>query len=77
MQSRDIAHSREDWITTFSSAGLASGGITKSTRLVVAADPDSLSSKATKARNYGIPVVTEAAFENMFSQFIEPASVRS
>lgn len=73
----DMARSREDWVATISSAGLTSGGITKSTRLVVAADPDSMSSKANKARDYGIPVVTETAFENMFSQFIRPASVRS
>lgn len=32
---------------------------TKKTDLVVAADPDSLSAKAAKARLYGIPVVTE------------------
>ncbi|HCM50934.1 MAG TPA: hypothetical protein DIS91_10455, partial [Microbacterium sp.] len=29
-------------------------------RLVVAADPDSLSGKARKARDYGIPIVGEA-----------------
>lgn len=34
-------------------------GVTKKTDLVVAADPDSLSGKAAKARKYGIPVVKE------------------
>jgi len=34
-------------------------------RLVVAADPDSLSGKARKAVDYGIPIVTEAAFASM------------
>lgn len=34
-------------------------GVTKKTDLVVAADPDSLSGKAAKARKYGIPVVRE------------------
>jgi len=34
--------------------------VTKATRLVVAADPDSLSGKARKARDYGIPIVGEA-----------------
>ncbi|BAX96794.1 DNA polymerase III subunit epsilon [Mycobacteroides stephanolepidis] len=67
--------SGQDVIATFSSARLTSGGITKSTRLVVAADPDSLSGKATKARSYGIPVVAEAAFERMFSQFSGSVSV--
>jgi len=34
-------------------------GITKKTTLLVAADPDSLSGKAQKARQYGIPIVDE------------------
>ena len=33
--------------------------VTKKVRLVVAADPDSLSGKAKKARDYGIPIVSE------------------
>ncbi|WGY03876.1 exonuclease domain-containing protein [Nocardioides sp. QY071] len=41
--------------------GLRPGGLTKRTRLLVAADPDSLSGKAKKAREYGIPIVNEAA----------------
>ena len=36
-------------------------GITKKTTLLVAADPDSLSGKAQKARQYGIPIVGEDA----------------
>jgi DNA polymerase-3 subunit epsilon len=36
-------------------------GVTKKVALVVAADPDSLSGKARKAREYGIPVVGESA----------------
>jgi DNA polymerase-3 subunit epsilon len=35
--------------------------VTKKVKLVVAADPDSLSGKARKARDYGIPVVGEDA----------------
>ncbi|MDY0893173.1 BRCT domain-containing protein, partial [Frigoribacterium sp. CFBP9030] len=35
-------------------------GITKKTSLLVAADPDSLSGKSQKARQYGIPIVGEA-----------------
>lgn len=35
--------------------------VTKKVSLVVAADPDSLSGKARKARDYGIPVVGESA----------------
>lgn len=33
--------------------------VTKKVALVVAADPDSLSGKAKKARDYGIPIVGE------------------
>lgn len=39
--------------------------MTKSTKVVVAADPDSLSGKAKKARGYAIPIVTEGAFGQM------------
>ncbi|QSR30772.1 hypothetical protein CFI00_09760 [Nocardioides sp. S5] len=46
-------------------AGLKCGGITKKTKVVVAADPDSQSGKAAKARSYGIPVITEAAFARL------------
>ncbi|RJS47884.1 DNA polymerase III subunit epsilon [Nocardioides cavernaquae] len=42
-------------------AGLVSGPLTKRTRLLVAADPDSASGKAKKARDYGVPIVHEAA----------------
>ncbi|UUT36001.1 hypothetical protein L2X98_23115 [Microbacterium elymi] len=33
--------------------------VTKRVALVAAADPDSLSGKARKARDYGIPIVSE------------------
>jgi DNA polymerase III subunit epsilon len=36
--------------------------VTKKVRLVVAADPDSMSGKARKAESYGIPVVSESGF---------------
>ncbi|MEU4743060.1 exonuclease domain-containing protein [Actinosynnema sp. NPDC023658] len=54
---------REVWEDRAAGAGLAvHGAVTKKTRLVVAADPDSLSGKAKKAGRYGIPIVTEEAF---------------
>jgi len=46
-------------------AGLRPGSVTKDTRVVVAADPDSASGKAAKARSCGIPVITEAAFARL------------
>ncbi|EAR24893.1 DNA polymerase III subunit epsilon [marine actinobacterium PHSC20C1] len=41
--------------------------VTKRVRLLVAADPDSLSGKARKARDYGIPVVDEAGLVRLLS----------
>jgi len=50
-------------------AGLQVGkGVTKKTRVLVAADPDSLSGKARKARDYGVPIVTEAAFDRLLAE---------
>ena len=65
----EMVKGRDAWVSTIAAAGLASGGVTKSTRLLVSADPDSLSGKAAKARSYGIPVVSEEAFERMFRVF--------
>ncbi len=41
--------------------------VTKKVKLVVAADPDSLSGKAKKARDYGIPIVGERWLEELLS----------
>ncbi|MBP2450950.1 exonuclease domain-containing protein [Mycolicibacterium lutetiense] len=65
----DMNRSRDEWVSTIAGAGLSSGGVTKATRLLVAADPDSQSGKAAKARQYGIPVVGEEAFEQLFAKY--------
>jgi DNA polymerase-3 subunit epsilon len=65
----EMTRTRDEWVSAISAAGLATGGVAKSTRLVVAADPDSLSGKAAKARQYGIPVVSEEAFERFFLNY--------
>lgn len=66
----DMTLSREEWRSKAIDAGLTvpASGITKKTRLVVAADPDSLSGKARKARNYGIPIIKESAFAKMLDK---------
>lgn len=64
-----MVRDRESWISRIVEAGLASGGVTKSTRLLVCADPDSMSGKAGKARTYGVPVVDEDTFERMFAEY--------
>ncbi|MGV9308720.1 exonuclease domain-containing protein [Nonomuraea sp. NPDC003727] len=57
---------REVWEGRARQAGyLPHPNVTKKVRLVIAADPDSLSGKARKARAYGIPIVTPHAFARM------------
>lgn len=65
----ETSRPRENWVAEIVAAGLTSGGVTKSTKLVVAADPDSLSGKARKARDYGIPIVDENTFVRLFQEF--------
>jgi DNA polymerase III subunit epsilon len=65
----EMALSREVWSDRAAAAGLVPhGNVTKKVKLVVAADPDSLSGKARKAANYGIPIVSEEAFAGMLSE---------
>lgn len=60
----EMRRERSDWEAMLAGRGLVvHGGITKKIKLLVAADPDSLSGKARKAREYGIPVVDEAWLE--------------
>jgi DNA polymerase-3 subunit epsilon len=57
------AEPREWWERQAVDAGLSvADAVTRHTRLVVAADPDTLSGKARRAAAYGIPVVHPAAF---------------
>jgi DNA polymerase-3 subunit epsilon len=56
-----MAHPREVIEALLVERGLQVGGLTKKTRLLVAADPDSLSGKAKKARGYEVPIVAETA----------------
>ncbi|MFN8192721.1 MAG: exonuclease domain-containing protein [Nocardioidaceae bacterium] len=73
----DLGTPREAWVERITDLGLECGGVTKSTRAVVAADPDSLSGKAAKARKLGIPIVTEFAFEAIIGQMEAHRRARS
>ncbi|ATE57849.1 exonuclease domain-containing protein [Actinosynnema pretiosum] len=55
---------RDVWVDRALGAGLRvnSGYVTRATALLVAADPFSLSTKARRARAYGVPIVSEGAF---------------
>ncbi len=65
----ETSRPRQTLVSEIVAAGLTSGGITKSTKLVVASDPDSLSGKAAKARAYSIPIVDEATFTRLFQEY--------
>jgi DNA polymerase III subunit epsilon len=60
---------REIWEARAAQAGLRVGkDVTTRTRLLVAADPDTMSGKAEKAARYGIPIVHPTAFTRMLKQ---------
>ncbi len=62
----EMSRPRSEWEEISAGRGLVPHrAVTKKVELVVAADPDSLSGKARKARDYGIPVVTEDGFARM------------
>lgn len=54
--------SRETWEERVRNFGFTVGHLTRSTRILVAANVDSMSGKARKARKYQIPIVSEAQF---------------
>ncbi|WP_432829780.1 exonuclease domain-containing protein [Dactylosporangium sp. CA-092794] len=64
----DMGEPRDVWTARAGDAGLVVGdNVTRKTRLLVAADPDTMSGKAQKAARYGIPVVHPAAFLQMLT----------
>lgn len=66
----EMSRLRSEWEEDAAQAGLVPHpAITKKVALLVAADPDSLSGKARKARDYGIPVVTEDGFARLLAQY--------
>jgi DNA polymerase-3 subunit epsilon len=65
---------REEWEAGAEAAGLVVGeGVNKRTRLLIAADPDSMSGKAKKARQYGVPIVHPQAYRAMLETVLQPA----
>ena len=62
----EMSHPRSEWEARLASLGFIPWpAVTKKVRLLAAADPDSLSGKARKARDYGIPIVAEAGLERL------------
>ncbi len=64
----DMRRPRDEWEELVHRRGLTTGSITRKTKVLVAADPNSLSGKAAKARDYGIPIITEDAFERLLGE---------
>jgi DNA polymerase-3 subunit epsilon len=65
----DMARSRDDWQRELRERGFVPwDAVTKKVKLVAAADPDSLSGKARKARDYGIPIVSEAGLTALLAR---------
>ena len=57
---------REELETEARSLGLRpTGSVSRQTKVVVAADPDSLSGKARRAREVGVPIIGVAAYERL------------
>lgn len=65
----NMARPRDEWEALIMAAGLSVGGMTKKTAVLIAADPASQSGKALKARDYGIPIVTETEFRAAFERY--------
>ncbi|WP_431220095.1 exonuclease domain-containing protein [Leifsonia xyli] len=64
----EMQRPRDSWARELTDRGYAvKNNVVKKTRLVVAADPDSMSGKAKTARDYGITIVNEAGLENLLA----------
>jgi len=62
----EMSEPREGLEALVASTGAQVGrGVTKRTTLLVAADRDSLSGKASKARQYGVEIVDEAGLRGL------------
>lgn len=61
-----MSRPRDEWNAILAGNGMVPRSyVTKEVKLVAAADPDSLSTKARRARAYGIPVVSERALTTL------------
>ncbi|WP_116201363.1 exonuclease domain-containing protein [Amycolatopsis circi] len=70
-----MVRGREEIVAQAASTGVrVTGSVSRQTRVVVAADPDSLSGKARKARELGVPVVSEDAFLTALDRLAGPIS---
>ena len=59
---------RSEWEAELAQRGFVIGSLTRRARLLIAADPDSASGKAKKAREYGVPIINEEALTGLLSR---------
>lgn len=65
----DMLRPRDEWHGELTNRGFVPwSAVTKKVKLVAAADPDSLSGKARKARDYGIPIVGEQGLADLLER---------
>ncbi len=64
----EMQRPRAEWEKICLDRGYKPGGLLKSTKLLIAADPNSQSRKADLARKRGIPIITEEAFAELLKQ---------
>ncbi|MCK7641945.1 exonuclease domain-containing protein [Corynebacterium sp. CCM 8835] len=67
----ELALPREDWEQRARAAGLDVGGVCRRSVLLVAADPDTASRKARRARELDVPIVEEATFARLLREMNE------
>lgn len=70
-----LAMPREEWTARATAAGLDVGGVTKKCAVLVAANPDTMSGKARKAREYGVPIIGETQFAHLIATMGTSASL--
>ncbi|WP_206792034.1 exonuclease domain-containing protein [Amycolatopsis sp. MtRt-6] len=67
----NMKRDRADIAAEAAAAGVrVTGSVSKQTRVLAAADPDSMSGKAKRARECGVPVVSEGAFLQALARLI-------
>lgn len=67
-----MSRRRGEWVGILRALGIATqSSVTKATRVLVAADPDTESTKARRARAYQIPIVDESWLERAVSNGID------
>jgi DNA polymerase-3 subunit epsilon len=73
----ELSIHRDQWVDRIARLGIEHGAVTRNTRALVAADPDSLSGKAAKARSYGVPIITEIAFDAVITLMEQRRAARA